>query len=277
MFTSLFFLKSWKSLLPPEQRTSTSWWPGAVMQQVQCFFCFDGRIKAWLHTSVRFDSISIWMIWRAKKFPFKLYQSPCWVMVILKRERAPKFVRSMWNWVGGLKSPVCSESMHVLARLLIVQPDHTYANQLSWSQSTERIIASIRHTESLYTGPYNHSAELRASGEEKKKPFFFIFNFSIQILEMGEREREGETDPQWNAAQMFLVISSPHRTQQRVHGDRAHFFFFSVNIWALLFHQAWRTSIRPCFQASFKSAQLPSSPLCVGGDKGTIWRQQRPS
>lgn len=175
MFTSLFFLKSWKSLLPPEQRTSTSWWPGAVMQQVQCFF-----LLRWQNKSLAAHECTFWLHihmndMACQEIPFKLYQSPCWVMVILKRERAPKFVRSMWNWVGGLKSPVCSESMHVLARLLIVQPDHTYANQLSWSQSTERIIASIRHTESLYTGPYNHSAELRASGEEKKKPFFFSF------------------------------------------------------------------------------------------------------
>lgn len=92
----------------------------------------------------------------------------------------------MWNWVWGLKSLVCSESMHVLARLLIVQPDHTYANALSWSQSIERITASIRHTERLYTGPYNHSVELRASGKERK-----CFSFSPHHhSKTRERKRE---------------------------------------------------------------------------------------
>lgn len=106
---------------------------------------------------------------------FSALSDTCWVMVIRNSKtskKAPLIAKRMWNWVWGLKSVVCGESMYVLARLLIVQLDHTYANALSWSQSKERITASIRHTERLYTGPYNHSAELRASGKET------VFSFS---------------------------------------------------------------------------------------------------
>lgn len=121
--------------------------------------------------------------------PFSAPSNTCWVMVIQNSKTPPQkkstlIAKSMWNWVWGLKSLVCSESMHVLERLLIVQPDHTYANSLSWSQSIERITASIRHTERLYTGPYNHWIELRASVKES------VF-LSIHITIHGpEREKE---------------------------------------------------------------------------------------
>lgn len=108
-----------------------------------------------------------WMI-SFSRVPFSASSSTCWVMVIQNPpKKIPKrhinckeHVKLGW----GLKSPVCSESMHVLARLLIVQPHHTYANSLSWSQSIERLTASIWQTKKKsYTGPYNHWIELRAS------------------------------------------------------------------------------------------------------------------
>lgn len=113
----------------------------------------------------------LWIIWmiRYPELPFSASSNTCWVMVNQNSTTAPRppkstlIAQSVRNWVWGLKSPVCSESMHVLERLLLVHRDHTYANSLSWSRSIERIAANIRHTERLYTGPYNHWIELRAS------------------------------------------------------------------------------------------------------------------
>lgn len=142
----------------------------------------------------------------------------------------------MWNLVGGLKSLVCSESMHVLARLLIVQPDHTYANALSWSQSIERITASIRHTEkSLYSGPYNHSAELRASGKERKeRRGFFLSFFSHISIQRPERKRESESSDLM-LHRCFLVISSPYQTSPPppllMHSDRLQLLSKYLIVW----------------------------------------------
>lgn len=147
----------------------------------------------------------------------------------------------MWNSVWGLKSLVCSESMHVLARLLIVQPDHTYANSFSWSQSIERITASIRHTKRLYTGPYNHSAELRASGE-KKEMFFFLSTSAFK----GQRGRERA--PVYCCTDAFESFSKTlsYQTRPPMHSDRVQLFGKYLIEWPCVF-ETWRTSIRSCF------------------------------
>lgn len=150
----------------------------------------------------------------------------------------------MWNWVWGLKSLVCSESMHVLARLLIVQPDHTYANVPSWSHSTERITASIRHTESLYTGPYNHSAELRASGKERK-----CFSFSLhQHSKTREGERARGRAPMYRCTDAFESFSKTfsYQTRPPMHRDRVQLFGKYLIVWPCVF-ETWRMSMRSCF------------------------------
>ncbi len=146
----------------------------------------------------------------------------------------------MWNWVWGLKSLVCGESMHVLARLLIVQPDHTYANALSWSQSIERITASIRHTERLYTGPYNHSAELRASGKERT-----CFSFSPHHHSK-TREKERESAPMYCCTDAFESFSKDLFLPNTPSSAQWSGFGKYLIVWPCVF-ETWRTSARSCF------------------------------
>lgn len=147
--------------------------------------------------------------------------------------------KAWWNWVWGLKPLVCTESRHVFVRLLIVQPDHTYANAPSWSQSTERIAVSIHHAERLHTGPYNHSAELRASGKERKRFSFSPYHHS----ESTERKISNVLLRRcfWVFFKdLFLPNTPPH------HSDRVQLFGKYLIVWPCVF-ETWRTSVRSCF------------------------------
>lgn len=147
-----------EDLYPPVASTSTT---SALWQ---CYLTIRKRLGCAPLASLTPMNDAVSRAWFAA-----VLSSPCWVMVI---QKSTLIARGMWNWLLGLKPLVCSESMCVLSRLLIVQPDHTYANVLSWSQSIGRITASIRHSEILYSGPYNHSDELRASAKNGSVSLF---------------------------------------------------------------------------------------------------------
>lgn len=155
-----------------------------------------------------------------------------------KHQKSTIFSTSMGNWVWGLKSLVCSESLHVLRRLLIVQPDHTYANAPPWSESIERITASILHTERRYTSPYNHSVEFREKWR-KKGSVFLSTHISIQRLER-------ESAPMHCCSLMLQKdvqrpFPTKHAPRCRVMG-----WSFLVNIWYCGLVSS-RKSIRSCF------------------------------
>lgn len=135
---------------------------------------------------------------------------------------------------------MCSESRRVSVRLLIVQLDHTYANSPSWSQSIERIAVSIHHAERLHTGPYNHSAELRASGKERKR-------FSCSSYHHSETREERKISDVLQRRcfwvffkDLFLPNTPP------LHSDRVQLFGKYLIVWPCVF-ETWRTSVRSCF------------------------------
>lgn len=144
----------------------------------------------------------------------------------------------MWNWFLGLKSLVCSESTYVLARLLIVQPDHTYANSPSWSQSIERITASFRHTDRLYTGPYNYWIEFGASVKESVSPSLLF------TIDRPERADVLQHRRFWITFNKLFLLGGERRLP--LHSKRVQLFSKYLIVWPHVF-DTWRTSARGCF------------------------------
>lgn len=135
---------------------------------------------------------------------------------------------------------MCSESRRVLVRLPIVQLDHTYANSPSWSQSIERIAVSIHHDERLHTGPYNHSAELRASGKERKR----FSCSSYHHLETREERKISDVLQRRCFWVFFKDLFLPNTPP--LHSDRVQLFGKYLIVWPCVF-ETWRTSVRSCF------------------------------
>lgn len=160
----------------------------------------------------------------------------------LKKEKSTLIAKSMWKWVWGLKSLVCSESMHVLGRLLIVQPPIIHMQMFSHDPTALKELqrASVTLKDSILA----HIITLLNWGQVGRKGSVFL---SLPIaIQRAERERKLPC----TAAQMLLnPFQRPFLNKHAppLCAVIGYSFFCKYLIaWPCVF-ETWRTSVRSCF------------------------------